>query len=162
MNCFNHIELVSVAVCQDCQKGLCTECSTKYNMPICTQCNTKRKKGEKAKIYKELFLMLVFGILGYYAVLQVHTPLNSSLLKAQIFEKVFLIVTGFYFGGAVVAGWKTLNRITPDIFLFLPIVGWLIFFMAKFLLSIIVGVFMLPIRLFRNFRRLYLLKAIPK
>lgn len=123
---------------------------------------TERIKAEKNKIYKELLLMFVFGFLGYYAVLHVHIPINSELLKGQIFEKVFLIVVGFYIGAAVIAGWKTLNRITPNIFLFLPIVGWLIFFMAKFLLSIIVGVFMLPIRLFLNFRRLYSLKAVPK
>ena len=41
-------------------------------------------------------------------------------------------------------GWKALNKITPDIFLFMPIVGWLIYFFVKLLLSVLVGFFVAP------------------
>lgn len=157
MNCFNHIEENAVASCQDCQKGLCNECASLYTFPICTQCNSQRKQFQKKVIYKELLLMFVFGCILYYLLLQIYTPVNSSLLEGGIFEKVFLVVSGFYLGGALIAGWKTLTYITPNIFLFLPLVGWLIYFIVKFLLSIAVGLVMFPVRLFRNFRKIYLL-----
>ncbi|MGY0426354.1 MAG: hypothetical protein ACWIPI_05925, partial [Polaribacter sp.] len=82
---------------------------------------------------------------------------NSSLLKGRIFEKVFLVVSGFYLGGALIAGWKIVTYITPTIFLFLPLVGWLVYFIVKFSLSIAVGLVMFPVRLFRDFRMIYLL-----
>lgn len=157
MNCYNHIEQSAVATCQDCQKGLCTSCASLFSFPICSECNKQRQQSEKKEIYKELLLMFIVGCLSYYLLLQIYTPVNSSLLKGRIFEKVFLTVIGFYTGGALVAGWKTLNRITPSVFLFLPIIGWVLFFIVKFLLAITVGLLMLPIRLVLNFRKLFLL-----
>ena len=66
MNCFNHPDLISVGVCQDCQKGLCNECASKYSIPICIQCNLGRKGNEKNGIYKELFMTFGFAIIGTY------------------------------------------------------------------------------------------------
>ena len=34
-------------------------------------------------------------------------------------------------GLGLVAGWKTLTRITPQVFLFLPILGWVFYFLVK-------------------------------
>lgn len=160
MNCFNHTQSVAVATCLDCQKGLCNICATQFTIPICKQCNLQRKKINKKEVYQELLLIFVFGCLGYLLLLQIYTPVNSSLLKGRIFERVFLIVVGFYLGGSLIAGWKSLNRITPNIFLFLPILGWVLFFIVKFLLSIAVGLIMLPVRLLTNFRKLFLLNKV--
>lgn len=44
-------------------------------------------------------------------------------------------------------GWKALNRITPDIFLFMSIGGWAIYFLIKGLLSIFVGAFVAPFQI---------------
>ena len=44
-------------------------------------------------------------------------------------------------------GWKALNRITPNIFLFMPIIGWVIYFSVKFVLSVIVGMFVAPFQI---------------
>ncbi len=66
MNCFNHPEENAVASCQDCQKGLCNGCASLYTFPICIQCNSQRKQSQKKEIYKELFLMFVFGCVLYY------------------------------------------------------------------------------------------------
>jgi len=42
-------------------------------------------------------------------------------------------------------GWKTLNKIQPNIFLFMPVIGWVIFFVVKFFLSYIIGIVAAPI-----------------
>ncbi len=43
-----------------------------------------------------------------------------------------------------VFGWKALNKIQPNIFLIMPIVGWLIFFIVKGVLSVLLGLFVAP------------------
>lgn len=43
-----------------------------------------------------------------------------------------------------VFGWKSLNKIQPNIFLIMPIVGWLIFFIVKGVLSVLIGMFVAP------------------
>lgn len=43
-----------------------------------------------------------------------------------------------------VCGWKALNRITPDIFLIMPIGHWAIYILIKGLLSAMCGVFVAP------------------
>ncbi|MEE1198303.1 MAG: hypothetical protein U0K54_04065 [Acutalibacteraceae bacterium] len=44
-------------------------------------------------------------------------------------------------------GWKALNKITPDIFLFMSITGWIIYFGVKGFLSIFIGVFVAPFQI---------------
>lgn len=52
--------------------------------------------------------------------------------------------------GAVIAlvfaifGWRALNKIKPDIFLWMSIAGWIAYFVIKGLLSIVVGIFVAP------------------
>ncbi|MBQ5320701.1 MAG: hypothetical protein J6K88_01365 [Oscillospiraceae bacterium] len=46
-----------------------------------------------------------------------------------------------------VFGWKALNKITPDIFLFMNITGWIIYFGVKGFLSIFIGVFVAPFQI---------------
>lgn len=41
-------------------------------------------------------------------------------------------------------GWQALNKITPNIFLIMPVVGWLIYYLIKGILSAIVGMFVAP------------------
>lgn len=49
-------------------------------------------------------------------------------------------------------GWKTLAAIQPSMFLFPPIVGWLLYFFIKGFLSLIVGIFAAPIQVARAIR----------
>lgn len=50
-------------------------------------------------------------------------------------------------------GWKSLTRITPSIFLVLPIVGWIIYFVIKGFLSVIVGSFTAPLFIAKKFTK---------
>ena len=54
-------------------------------------------------------------------------------------------ILGIAFAG-IPTGWRALNRITPDIFLILPIAGWIIFYLIKGTLALIVGIIMLPFK----------------
>lgn len=41
-------------------------------------------------------------------------------------------------------GWRSLNRITPDIFLWMSFTGWIIYFFIKGALAVMIGVFVAP------------------
>lgn len=162
MNCFNHHELIAVGACQDCQKGLCSECASKYSIPICSQCNASRKSTEKNKIYKELFITFGFSIIATFFTMKNFSNSISPEMQIGTLEQIIMVMMSIYGFSSLVAGWKTLSGITPNVFLFLPIIGWLIYFGLKLWLSSLIGVFMLPIRTFKNTRRLYQLNNIPK
>ena len=57
MNCFNHIDRAAVAQCSDCGKGLCAECTEKYEPILCTPCFQKRRQGEKWRSVCSLLLL---------------------------------------------------------------------------------------------------------
>lgn len=44
-------------------------------------------------------------------------------------------------------GWKALNRITPNIFLWMSFTGWAVYFLIKGLLSIFIGAFVAPFQI---------------
>ncbi len=46
-----------------------------------------------------------------------------------------------------VFGWRALNKITPDTFLFLSITGWIVYFVIKGILAFIIGFFIAPFRI---------------
>ncbi len=120
--------------------------------------NLAESRFQKKRIYNEFFLMLVVGFIISFYMLYSNSIIANPTLKASDTSKGILIFQGFYIGAALVAGWKALNRITPNVFLFLPIIGWVVYFVIKIFLSSVIGVFLLPIRLFLNIRKLYLLK----
>ncbi len=44
-------------------------------------------------------------------------------------------------------GWRILNAIQPSMFLWMSWVGWLFYFVFKFLLSVVIGLFVAPFSL---------------
>ncbi len=113
MNCYYHPDTTIVATCQDCNKGLCKQCSDKFGIPICVSCNSNRAATEKKEITKELGWMIGFPIIGFLfmsPMIMQQTPLMSLL-----YIYVFI---------AIIAGWKKLNKLSSSYFLFLPIIGW--------------------------------------
>lgn len=156
MNCYNHTAQPAVAQCSDCGKGLCSQCASLYSMPICTSCNKKRIASEKSGIIKELLLTFGLGVLLAVLFKQEILGGHSASLKVNIIDYIFLI----YIFSGIIPGWKTLTRITPAVFLFLPIIGWVLYFIVKLILSLVVGLIMLPIRTVRNIARLTTLQKI--
>lgn len=100
-------------------------------------------------MYKELLITFGVGILCAVLFAK-HIHMEVSDENRDLFFKVLDNVFLFYLGASLIAGWKTLTGITPNVFLILPLLGWLFFFIVKFILSIIVGIFMFPVRLTRN------------
>lgn len=144
MNCFNHPMETATATCQDCQKGLCQECATMYEMPICQNCNHHRVKTEKEDIIKDYMIILVVGAILCYGL---HSL--SGMGKKEVSFPIFM----YYICFAAVAGWRFLNKKLPTFFLSLPIVGWVLFWTIKFILSYLIGIFVLPYKIVKDILR---------
>jgi hypothetical protein len=156
MNCYEHPVQPAVAQCPDCGKGLCAKCASAYSVPICKTCNRKRINTEKSVIIKELLLTYGAGIL--LGVLFVNFANGEHYLPLTVAIMLYVIFSYIFSG--IVPGWKTWTRITPAVFLFLPIIGWVLYFIIKLALSLCLGLVMLPIRTVRNIRRLIALQKV--
>lgn len=44
-------------------------------------------------------------------------------------------------------GWRVLNMITPAVFIWMPLVGWLVYILIKFILSALIGLFVAPFKI---------------
>lgn len=159
MNCYNHPSIVAVAQCSDCGKGLCPQCASAYSIPICKPCNKLRIKNERSRIIKEMAITFIFGaILTFIFYKFLSRPVIEGGTKVSFNALNYIVL--FYISAGLIAGWQTLNRITPRMFLFLPLIGWLIYFAIKLFLSFWVGLVMLPIITIRNIIRLTKLSKI--
>ena len=157
MNCYNHHDRPAVAQCPDCGKGLCAECAAAYSIPICNACNRKRINVDKGHIITEL--LLTFGI-GLLLAIPFARWINEGLSTSDVVYNVISYAIPIYVFSGIVPGWKTLTRITPAMFLFLPIIGWVIYFIVKLCLSVCIGLVMLPIRTVRNISKLVSLSKV--
>ncbi|MEO9483627.1 MAG: hypothetical protein ABJG47_09290 [Ekhidna sp.] len=102
------------------------------------------------KVWKELILTFGFGI-TLTMLLSQSRAINTQLSSTST---VSLQLAMFYVYSGLVAGWLTLSKITPRIFLILPLIGWVFYFAIKLTLSMWIGVVMLPVRTFGNVRTL--------
>lgn len=141
MKCYNHPDRDAVGTCVDCGKGLCQECMDLWTIPVCTDCNLKRWQNAKSNVFKELGIVIVLAVIGCFLAFQGEGSLLNDLW-------VIWLTAGIY------PGWKMLTRITPKVFLILPLIGWVIYFMVKFFIAVLIGWICLPIRLFKNMKTL--------
>lgn len=77
----------------------------------------------------------------------IKSPMGRVVLSIVLYVVDFLILyLTVPFGSILMAyfGWKALNRITPDIFLIMPLSSWLWYFLIKGILAILVGMFVAP------------------
>lgn len=79
---------------------------------------------------------------------------NASVNGGNIFYVVLSIfVSGAMLGG-VRYGWKILTFITPNIFLIMPIIGWVIYFLIKLIISLVIAPFAFVIKTITNIIKL--------
>ncbi len=76
-------------------------------------------------------------IVTFYAVILVLILFSVNVIHSNVVAVILCIALGYF-------GWKALSRITPNIFLFMPIGGWILYFVIKGALSFVIGVFVAP------------------
>lgn len=73
----------------------------------------------------------------YIAVLLLTTSIVELFSGIPVVMVVFAIAFGYF-------GWQALSKITPNIFLIMPVGGWIAYYVVKGLLSFFLGVFVAP------------------
>jgi len=149
MNCHIHTDHAAVAQSPDCHRGLCSSCSSSYSIPICPSCGNKRIRSEKWSIIKGWLITLLAGLI-FMVVLGAVLITPGGEHKYRFFSSALLL---FYISCGVVPGWKALTSITPNMFLFLPLLGWVLYFVIKFMLAIAIGWIILPFKLIKDVMR---------
>lgn len=165
MNCYYHPTTTVVATCPDCRKGLCKSCCDKYSLPICTACAGRRFSAEKNEILTGFAWMIGMGIAGVLLfnnsyvgkICQQNPFLGGTVFNITVFNIIL-----FYYSVAIVAGWKTLNKLTSNYFLFLPLIGWVVYLIIKLYVAMLIGIFVAPFRIAKDIRRLTVLNNIGK
>jgi len=149
MKCYTHPENDGVSTCKECGKGLCPPCTNKYSLPLCDSCGMDIAKFRKNIVYKNIILTLIFGALGLFMT-------TSGTHHASLAS----IVGGTYALAAFPWGWSALTKITPKIFLFMPIAGWIFYFMVKGFIATWVGLVAFPWMIFLNVKEWFRIKGL--
>lgn len=93
----------------------------------------------------EVLLTFLIGLpVGIFISTVFHNPVSSD---DKFWENSYFLI---YLGLGIVPGWKTLNRITPQMFLFMSFMGWAFYFLIKGFSSLFVGLVSLPLMMIRN------------
>ena len=162
MNCYNHIDQPAVGTCIECGKGLCSECSNKYNIFICDSCNLKRLYTEKSSIATRWGISIAIAVL-------------FTLINFEILPKDFLIylimlpamiICVFIISISIQYGWRALNSVMPPVSFvvsffigwlligwFLALIGWILYVSIRVTLSFFIGLIITPIMLFKDIKR---------
>jgi hypothetical protein len=135
MKCYKHYERDAVSQCIECSKALCPECTSKYSKPLCDSCVVEWAKSNRIMLIKNLIIMSGVFIFMF-----------STIFSSEPFAR--RIVMSIIFSG-IPWGWSFLNKITPNIFLFMPVIGWVIYFSIKFGASLVIGIFIMPFKLYQ-------------
>ena len=66
MKCFSHNAMDATATCQDCGKGLCVDCSSRFNLILCEPCLLKHNSLVSRQMYVGLALTVVIFVASTY------------------------------------------------------------------------------------------------
>lgn len=132
MPCFYHNDRPSTVTCSRCGKTLCSECGSYLQPPTCVDCARAETAEIKGEMTKSVVISVILMIVGIVAM---QNPLGILL-------------------AGIPSGWRVLNKITPAMFLWMPLVGWIIYFAIKLVLAYCIGLIALPIQLFRDIKAL--------
>lgn len=142
MKCYYHPEQEIVATCTECGRGLCKACASKWEPILCDDCAKLRIDEKRVWLKRSVdwsFGLLIAGVvIGLIMAIQDKRADNFLLCMELAFAAVFII-----------NGWQSLSRIQPQMFLILPVVGWMFYFGFKAMLSMFVGVVVFPINVYR-------------
>lgn len=106
-----------------------------------------QQKEAYKKDNRTMFLAGIIGVLlAYFMITHPSFP-----VKLFTWNNLFSIYGfAFYTGASFIAGWKLLHNFTSKFFLFLPLLGWVIYFFLKIALSLFLGTYFYGIFRFIN------------
>lgn len=126
MNCIYHNNKQADCFCDNCRQPICRTCFNSLG-GYCVRC---QKQLNSEIIKRDIITLVLFVIFGIWGVV---IALDSA--DMSVIERIVMVICV----SAIPLGWRGLNKITPNIFLILPLVGWLIYYFVKAVLSVLIG-----------------------
>lgn len=82
------------------------------------------------------FVIYLITYLVYLAIILIIGAVCGNS-DSPLLSVIFFVLWG-------ICGWKFLTKIQPSMFLFMPIGGWIAYFVIKGLLALLIGLFVAP------------------
>ncbi|TCK98060.1 hypothetical protein EDC19_0477 [Natranaerovirga hydrolytica] len=142
MKCYKHYDKDAVSQCVECSRALCLKCTSKHDEPLCNQCMIKLTKSNRVTLIREMIRNIIIMVFIFF---RVFNYINHIEIEVGMSGKIVVSL----FVSAIPWGWTVLNKITSKYFLFLPLIGWLIYFAIKLVLSVYIGIFVMPFKIFQ-------------
>ena len=140
MKCYHHPDRDAVAACMECGRGLCKECASYYTKPLCSECAVSKALHIKGNLEKACLLFAVLALLSLVVIAAAYAP---GIPPARVLmSALFLACMPF--------GWYKLTEFTPRVFLILPVIGWIFYFIVKAAVSACIGPLALFFRVLRD------------
>lgn len=147
MECINHRGVPAVGTCNVCGKGLCAECASRFETPLCESCLLKHNSSIETNCYIKLGItLLMFVGAGIWWAFS-----DEGNFDAYIFFAVIGVLV--YWGKDVVSG-------PTGVVMDLKTYG--IFSVFKFIFTLIAGLFLAPIGIFRCIREIVTVRRTQK
>lgn len=154
MKCFNHNAMDATATCQDCGKGLCVDCSSRFNLILCEPCLLKHN----SLVSRQMYLGLAFTVVIFVAATYFFGSVTSGTGKSMGYSNaafVGLMLAFTYWG------WRFLSDYFPRL------TGgsggmWLVYLLLKFMAAYFIGVIVGPYQLFKHFYALHVARGTKK
>ena len=160
MNCYNHTDRPAVAQCSNCGKFLCKECSMNRNPILCDDCiatlqQAQQEQQQQNAYHKEMSEKHLFTIAVVFFVLNFLVYFMGMIANNNLsFTGLLSLVISSFLWAGVPYGWAKLNTLKEalNFILFLPILGWIIYFGIKVTASYCIGWFWLIQALVNKFK----------
>ena len=147
MKCFNHNAMDATATCQDCGKGLCVECSSRFDIMLCEPCLLTHNSQVSRQMYVGLALTAaIFIVTTYFLGSQTTAKGQSMGYSTAAFAGLLLAFTYW--------GWRFLSDYFPRLTQGTGWV-WLVYFVLKFVAAYFIGFIVGPYQIFKHFREIY-------
>ncbi len=151
MKCYNHPEADSVSSCNDCNKGLCKQCASIFNVPLCKPCYIVDRAGTIREVYGVFAFTMFYVALGLLMAFLMYT---SSEQKGSFMIFIIWPVGG----GLSYLAWRFISRTIS--LLASKSAGWivdiktyLLYLWGKLLLSMFLSIFVGPLELIYVIRK---------
>ncbi len=150
MKCYNHPEKDSVGSCNGCNKGLCKECASIFNVPLCKPCYIVDRASTIRGVYGVFAFTLFYAGLGLLAAFSLGSSTRGGSIVIFIIWPVF--------GGLAYLAWRFISRTIS--LLASKSAGWivdiktyLLYLWGKLLLSMFLSIFVGPLELIYVIRK---------
>jgi len=150
MKCYNHPEKDSVGSCNGCNKGLCKECASIFNVPLCKPCYIVDRASTIRGVYGVFAFTLCYAGLGLLAAFSLGSSTRGGSIVIYIMWPIL--------GGLAYLAWRFISRTIS--LLASKSAGWivdiktyLLYLWGKLLLSMFLSIFVGPLELIYVIRK---------